>query len=331
MYKHLVRLEELTIEYCAWFDTHDFMVLSKLPNLRYLSLKGCANIKDSVPYASLATRFGFKKLEVLDLRDTPISDSDVSCFNIVHSLKELRLECPEHLRTERGLNEYNEAERQRVEQLHRLAMPDLLQNEELDRVGDDVAADPIPDEAPAEGVPLPPPIPRPRHGVFEIRIIHGEYPGYVRGNQDNLIRIVRDPQQPVANNPAGAAGPIANENNRQDRQNICFIVKEIKCRSMLLSKEFSKLALILNNVRIQNHPNLISQKRENQHQDKMHLLNATYNNAKGNYGCLAFQTTYQHLINMRKSDHNSNNNSLHSSNSSHHSKTMLNPNVFCRK
>lgn len=40
------------------------MALSKVPHLRYLSLKGCANMKDSVPYASIATRFGFKKLEV---------------------------------------------------------------------------------------------------------------------------------------------------------------------------------------------------------------------------------------------------------------------------
>lgn len=255
MYKHLVRLEELTIEYCAWFDTHDFMVLSKLPKLRYLSLKGCANIKDSVPYASLATRFGFKKLEVLDLRDTPISDSDVSCFNIVHSLKELRLECPEHLRTERGLNEYNEAERLRVEQLHRLAMPDLLQNEEVDRAGDNPVADPIPDEAPAEGIQLPPPIPRPRHGVFEIRIIHGDYPGYVRGNQDNLIRIVRE--QPVANNAAGAvgpaAGPIANENNRQDRQNIVRIIN----RDLLLQRR--------ENVQI-NHPYRVFRRRGDQMQ-----------------------------------------------------------------
>ncbi|XP_053658013.1 uncharacterized protein LOC128707091 [Anopheles marshallii] len=236
MYKYLVRLEELTIEYCAWFDTHDLMVLSKLPNLRYLSLKGCANIKDSVPYASLATRFGFKKLEILDLRDTPISDSDVSCFNIVHSLKELRLECPEHLRTERGLNEYNEAERQRVEQLHRLAMPDVLPNEEADRLEDDIAANQlhIHNEAPPEGAQLPPPIPRPRHGVFEIRIIHGDYPGYIRGNQDNLIRIVREPQQPIANIPgeAGRGAPIANEYIRQDRQNIVRIIN----RDLLLQR-----------------------------------------------------------------------------------------------
>uniref|UniRef100_A0A182ISJ2 Uncharacterized protein n=1 Tax=Anopheles atroparvus TaxID=41427 RepID=A0A182ISJ2_ANOAO len=105
----------------AYFDTHEISIVMFPYSLRSLVLH-------SVPYASLATRFGFKKLEVLDLRDTPISDSDVSCFNIVHSLKELLLECPEHLRTEQGLQEYNEAERQRVEQLHRLAAPDRIQN-----------------------------------------------------------------------------------------------------------------------------------------------------------------------------------------------------------
>uniref|UniRef100_A0A182W7Z6 F-box domain-containing protein n=1 Tax=Anopheles minimus TaxID=112268 RepID=A0A182W7Z6_9DIPT len=262
MYKYLVRLEELTIEYCAWFDTHDLMVLSKLPNLRYLSLKGCANIKDSVPYASIATRFGFKKLEILDLRDTPISDSDVSCFNIVHSLKELRLECPEHLRTETGLNEYNEAERQRVEQLHRLAMPDLLQNDDADRPADDGVVDQInaQNEPPPEGGQLPPPIPRPRHGVFEIRIIHGDYPGYVRGNQDNLIRIVRDPQQPIANirAEAGRVLPIVNENNRQDRQNIVRIIN----RDLLLQRRENVLP---------NHPHRLLRR----HADQMQI-NAAY-------------------------------------------------------
>nr|XP_040223003.2 uncharacterized protein LOC120949644 [Anopheles coluzzii] len=215
MYKYFDRLEELTIEYCAWFDTHDFMILSKLPNLRYLSLKGCANIKDSVPYASLATRFGFKNLEILDLRDTPISDSDVSCFNIVRSLKELKLECPDHLRTENGLHEYNEAERLRVEQLHRLAVPDLRQNENV--VNDHAPAHQI--EGQIEAARVPPNNPQPAHGVFEIRVVHGDYPRQVQGNQDNLIRIVRgqagvlinnqrvQPPAPVADRPEGQGSP----------------------------------------------------------------------------------------------------------------------------
>uniref|UniRef100_A0A182N8D4 F-box domain-containing protein n=1 Tax=Anopheles dirus TaxID=7168 RepID=A0A182N8D4_9DIPT len=182
IYKHLVRLEELTIEYCAWFDTHDLLVLSKLPNLRYLSLKGCVNIKDSVPYASLATRFGFKKLEVLDLRDTPISDSDISCFNTVQSLKELRLECPEHLRTERGLHEYNEAERVRVEQLHRIAAPELFQNNDVNQAHN---------EAPAEGAGLAPPIPRPRRGGLAIHVINGNAVRRDNRIAENLARIIR--------------------------------------------------------------------------------------------------------------------------------------------
>ncbi|XP_053674463.1 uncharacterized protein LOC128724763 [Anopheles nili] len=198
IYKHLIALEELTIEYCSWFDTHDFMVLSKLPNLRYLSLKGCVNIKDCVPYASLATRFGFKKLEVLDLRDTPISDSDVSCFNIVHSLKELMLECPEHLRTERGLQEYNDAERQRVEQLHRLAAPDLNQNErEENNAANQVNVDVAPLNIP------------PRHGVLEIRIVNEEHPAQLNRLQDNILRIIRRRDDLLQNNqrpPPPAAG-----------------------------------------------------------------------------------------------------------------------------
>ncbi|XP_058128594.1 uncharacterized protein LOC131292870 [Anopheles ziemanni] len=241
IYKHLVHLEELSIEYCTWFDTHDFMVLSKLPNLRYLSLKGCANLKDSVPYASLATRYGFRKLEVLDLRDTPISDSDVSCFNIVQTLKELLLECPEHLRTDRGLEEYNQAERQRVEELHRLAVP--ARNRPL-RGAENAA---IPQVRP------------PRQGMFEVRLVNGVQP--VQGeNPENVLQMLRDddflvdnlPQRGGNNNrhpneppspplrAAQAVGgprppPRGNEqqnNNNGDRQHIVRIIN----RDMLLQR-----------------------------------------------------------------------------------------------
>lgn len=34
----------------------------------------------------------------LDVRDTPISDSDIQCFNVTLTLKTLLLECPEDLR-----------------------------------------------------------------------------------------------------------------------------------------------------------------------------------------------------------------------------------------
>nr|XP_029721411.1 uncharacterized protein LOC115253717 isoform X2 [Aedes albopictus]XP_029721431.1 uncharacterized protein LOC109407901 isoform X2 [Aedes albopictus] len=212
----LQKLEELTIEYCSWFDTHDFMALSKVPHLRYLSLRGCANMKDSVPYASIATRFGFKKLEVLDLRDTPISDSDVSCFNIVQSLKELLLECPEYLRTERGLNEYNEAERQRVEQLRRIANQDII-NIRYHPGGEVVVANQQDNAQPAAGAaaenvaePVPPPRPPRPHFLGEgrnvFRFVNRHFfPNLHENAGENLIRFINraelDPAVANANQP----------------------------------------------------------------------------------------------------------------------------------
>lgn len=234
----LQKLEELTIEYCSWFDTHDFMALSKVPHLRYLSLKGCANMKDSVPYASIATRFGFKKLETLDLRDTPISDSDVSCFNIVQSLKELLLECPEYLRTERGLNEYNEAERQRVEQLRRIANQDIINP--LARRQDPGQAGPAGGEGGANqqenggGVqqdgdnaaePAPPPRPPRPHFLGEgrnvFRFVNRHFfPNLHENPGENIIRIINraEMDQPAANQPAepqaNGNGPQANDQDQ---------------------------------------------------------------------------------------------------------------------
>lgn len=34
----------------------------------------------------------------MDIRDTPVTDSDIQCFNITTTLRELLMECPEHLR-----------------------------------------------------------------------------------------------------------------------------------------------------------------------------------------------------------------------------------------
>lgn len=61
---HLPDLTELRLEHCSWFETHQLIVLSKLPNLRLLSLRGCRSLMNCVPYGSVATRFGFQKLQV---------------------------------------------------------------------------------------------------------------------------------------------------------------------------------------------------------------------------------------------------------------------------
>jgi hypothetical protein len=92
IFEHMPHLEELRLEYCNFFAPNDLMPLSKLNNLKTLSLRGCKKFRNCVPYISLSCRFGFKKLEVLDLRATHISDSEVQCLNALKSLKELYLE-----------------------------------------------------------------------------------------------------------------------------------------------------------------------------------------------------------------------------------------------
>lgn len=121
---HMKHLQELSLERCTWFETHDLIMFSKLPNLKKLNLRGCASLKECVPYGSIATRFGFRKLESLDIRDTPISDSDIQCFNITSTLRELLMECPIDLRNQSSarsssccdLESVNEDEELRLEQ-----------------------------------------------------------------------------------------------------------------------------------------------------------------------------------------------------------------------
>lgn len=93
--EHMPRLEALRIEYCNFFESNDVMPISKLQHLKTLSLRGCGKMKNCVPYLSLACRFGFSKLESLDLRETKVSDGELQCLNAIKSLRELYLEHPE--------------------------------------------------------------------------------------------------------------------------------------------------------------------------------------------------------------------------------------------
>lgn len=93
--EHMPQLEELRLEYCNFFESNDVMPFSKLQNLKTLSLRGCGKMRNCVPYLSLACRFGFPKLESLDLRETNVSDGELQCLNAIKSLKELFLEYPD--------------------------------------------------------------------------------------------------------------------------------------------------------------------------------------------------------------------------------------------
>lgn len=104
---HLLDLEDLSIEDNSWFEPYYIMGLSKLPSLRRLSLKGCQALCKFVPYGSMAARFGFQKLESLDLRQTPINNSDLQCFSAIENLKELLLESPQILHSKQAVAKKN--------------------------------------------------------------------------------------------------------------------------------------------------------------------------------------------------------------------------------
>ncbi|XP_046590851.1 cytochrome b-c1 complex subunit 1, mitochondrial isoform X2 [Neodiprion lecontei] len=91
---HMPNLTCLILSKCNWFYPHSLMVISKMVKLKELRLDSCYRLGECVAYASLATRFGFKSLEILDLRDTGLGDSEICCFSSTKTLTHLYLECP---------------------------------------------------------------------------------------------------------------------------------------------------------------------------------------------------------------------------------------------
>ncbi|XP_057333912.1 uncharacterized protein LOC130673048 isoform X1 [Microplitis mediator] len=77
---HMPNLTTLIVTDCQWLRSHSLMVISKIPKLKELRMNSCKYVGDCVAYMSLATRFGFKTLEILDLCHTNVGDSEVSCF-----------------------------------------------------------------------------------------------------------------------------------------------------------------------------------------------------------------------------------------------------------
>ncbi|GLH12782.1 Protein of unknown function [Gryllus bimaculatus] len=94
IYKHMPNLEVLILDDCQWLTAHSLMAISKCPNLRELSLKSCRNLGECLVYTSLAARFGFKSLKILDVRETSLADNEISCFRKIDSLTHLFLACP---------------------------------------------------------------------------------------------------------------------------------------------------------------------------------------------------------------------------------------------
>ncbi|KAL6443454.1 hypothetical protein ACFW04_002949 [Cataglyphis niger] len=110
---YMPNLTCLILSNCQWFTPHSLLVISKIPKLKELRLNSCHRLGECVAYASLATRFGFKTLEILDLRDTALGDSEVGCFSSTKTLTHLYLECPSTLRNEESFETMQQLQDQR--------------------------------------------------------------------------------------------------------------------------------------------------------------------------------------------------------------------------
>ncbi|XP_069692955.1 serine-rich adhesin for platelets isoform X2 [Periplaneta americana] len=96
-------IKVLVLSNCAWVSPHDFMSISKCYQLEELRMDGCPQLGECVAYTSLAARFGFHSLKILDLRNTRMGDSDVGCFNRSRNLTHLYLQCPSDNEVSDGL------------------------------------------------------------------------------------------------------------------------------------------------------------------------------------------------------------------------------------
>lgn len=85
-------LECLNLNGCLWFEDHSMMAISKCPNLKTLRLRSCVKVGTCAAYIFLSARFGFENIEILDLRETFISDAEVRSFKSKPKLKRLYID-----------------------------------------------------------------------------------------------------------------------------------------------------------------------------------------------------------------------------------------------
>ncbi|CAG9790490.1 unnamed protein product [Diatraea saccharalis] len=88
---YLPQLEYLDLSECEWLEPASFLPLSKVNKLTHLILRDCHRMAEFVAYASLATRYGFRQLELLDVRGSPLGDSEVSALGWLPALQQLYL------------------------------------------------------------------------------------------------------------------------------------------------------------------------------------------------------------------------------------------------
>ncbi|XP_018324801.1 uncharacterized protein LOC108736746 isoform X2 [Agrilus planipennis] len=87
------RLRVLILDHCQWLETDLIFCVSKYPNLEIFSLYMCKKVNDhNVAHFCIMSRFGFKKLQVLDVRFTGLGNECINSFYCSSTLQELYLQ-----------------------------------------------------------------------------------------------------------------------------------------------------------------------------------------------------------------------------------------------
>ncbi|XP_052748341.1 ras guanine nucleotide exchange factor P isoform X2 [Galleria mellonella] len=90
----LPHLEHLDVSECQWMEPVSLMTLSKMARLESLHMRDCRRLSEFVAYASLSMRYGFRKLKSLDVRGSPLGNSEVTALGWLPALQQLRLAAP---------------------------------------------------------------------------------------------------------------------------------------------------------------------------------------------------------------------------------------------
>ena len=80
LHKRIPLLEKLDLSYNNWLTNHSIQSLCKCTELKEVNFRGCTRIGEVLAYTALATRYGFRNVCKIDLRDTSIGDHELSCF-----------------------------------------------------------------------------------------------------------------------------------------------------------------------------------------------------------------------------------------------------------
>lgn len=91
MHESMPKLALLDLSHCGWVTNHSVMAICKCIELREIIFKDCFKIGECFAYTALACRFGFQTVQKIDLRDTSIGDSEVSCFGRLPEVTHLHL------------------------------------------------------------------------------------------------------------------------------------------------------------------------------------------------------------------------------------------------